>query len=243
MSAPHILIVEDEISIAENILYALETENFTTSHLSTGSQVADTVRENDISLIVLDVGLPDILGFDVCRQVRAFSNVPILFLTARDSEIDHVLGLELGADDYVTKPFSPRELAARIRAILRRSSVAQPSAELPSATATASPPAAPLLSHDPSAMRISCSGAALDLTANEYKLLAAFMSQPGRTFTRDQLLEKAWADPGAAMDRTVDAHVKSLRAKLRNASSACAEVIQTRRGLGYCYHCPNQLSQ
>mgnify|MGYP000633901372 CR=1 FL=1 len=236
MSAPHILIVEDEISIAENLIYALETENFTTAHLTTGSKVAETVRENDISLIVLDVGLPDILGFDVCRQVREFSNVPILFLTARDSEIDHVLGLELGADDYVTKPFSPRELAARIRAILRRTVQSTPPATAPSAEA-----APHILAHDSSAMSISCSGKSLDLTANEYKLLAAFMTQPGRTFTRDQLLEKAWNDPGAAMDRTVDAHVKSLRAKLKSASTRCDDVIQTRRGLGYCYQCPNEI--
>lgn len=235
MSAPHILIVEDEISIAENLIYALETENFTTSHLTTGSKVAETVRCSDISLIVLDVGLPDILGFDVCRQVREFSNVPILFLTARDSEIDHVLGLELGADDYVTKPFSPRELAARIRAILRRSAPVTQS--ISPAAASETPP---VLFHDISAMSISCHGKPLDLTANEYKLLSAFMSQPGRTFTRDQLLEKAWNDPGSAMDRTVDAHVKSLRAKLNSVSQLCSDVIQTRRGLGYCYQCPNE---
>lgn len=228
---PHILIVEDEFSIAENLIYALETENFTTTHLSTGAPVAETVRNGDIQLIVLDVGLPDMLGFDVCRQVRAFSNVPILFLTARNSEIDHVLGLELGADDYVTKPFSPRELAARIRAILRRSTQAETPKE-PSQ-------AAELLTHDADAMLVCCAGKQLDLTANEYRLLAAFMSQPGRTFTRDQLLEKAWDDPGAAMDRTVDSHVKTLRAKLRTASPSCTDVIQTRRGLGYSYQAPH----
>jgi len=230
MASAHILIVEDEISIAENLIYALETENFSTTHLSVGATVVETLKSSQVDLVVLDVGLPDIMGFDVCRQIRSFSSVPILFLTARNSEIDHVLGLELGADDYVTKPFSPRELAARIRAILRRSSDSKPEKQSKS-----------LLVHDSSAMSISCAGALLDLTAHEYKLLATFMSQPGRTFTRDQLLERAWEDPGSAMDRTIDAHIKSLRAKLRDASDFCSEVIQTRRGLGYCYHSPNEV--
>ncbi|MFC4995204.1 two-component system response regulator CreB [Rubritalea tangerina] len=231
MPNAHILIVEDEQSIAENLIYALETENFTTTHLSVGAQVVDTLKTNAVDFVVLDVGLPDILGFEVCKQIRTFSNVPILFLTARDSEIDHVLGLELGADDYVTKPFSPRELAARIRAILRRSATPQKTTTNQSS----------LLQHDPEAMTITCLGNQLDLTAHEYKLLATFISHPGRTFTRDQLLEHAWEDPGSAMDRTVDAHIKSLRAKLRDASERCADVIQTRRGLGYCYHTPDEI--
>jgi two-component system catabolic regulation response regulator CreB len=230
MAAAHILIVEDEISIAENLIYALETENFSTTHLSIGATVVETLKSSQVDLVVLDVGLPDIMGFDVCRQIRSFSAVPILFLTARNSEIDHVLGLELGADDYVTKPFSPRELAARIRAILRRSSDSKQ--EKPNKS---------LLVHNSIAMSISCAGALLELTAHEYKLLATFMSQPGRTFTRDQLLERAWEDPGSAMDRTIDAHIKSLRAKLRDASGLCSEVIQTRRGLGYCYNSPNEV--
>lgn len=230
MAAAHILIVEDELSIAENLIYALETENFSTTHLSIGATVVETLKTSHFDLVVLDVGLPDIMGFDVCREIRSFSSIPILFLTARNSEIDHVLGLELGADDYVTKPFSPRELAARIRAILRRCSE-----KMPEVISTS------LLEHDSSAMRINCAGALLDLTAHEYKLLATFMSQPGRTFTRDQLLERAWEDPGSAMDRTVDAHIKSLRAKLRDASEHCTEVIQTRRGLGYCYHSPDEV--
>lgn len=229
MTAAHILIVEDELSIAENLVYALETENFSTTHLSVGATVVETLKSSHVDLVVLDIGLPDIMGFDVCREIRKFSSVPLLFLTARDSEIDHVLGLELGADDYVTKPFSPRELAARIRAILRRSSDNKPESTPES-----------LLTHDSRAMSIHCAGAMLDLTAHEYKLLATFMSQPGRTFTRDQLLERAWEDPGSAMDRTVDAHIKSLRAKLRDASECCSEVIQTRRGLGYCYHSPDE---
>lgn len=230
MATPHILIVEDETSIAENIIYALETENFQTSHLTEGGSVANFIQDNDIQLIILDVGLPDILGFDVCKTVRAFSNVPILFLTARSSEIDHVLGLELGADDYVTKPFSPRALTARVRAILRRTS------EAPVEDADSNS----LLYHDAEKMSITCIDQPLDLTAHEYKLLAAFLEQPGRTFSREQLLDKAWDDPCAAMDRTIDAHIKTLRAKLNKASPRCGDIIQTRRGLGYALHLPDE---
>ena len=227
--SPHILIVEDESSIADTIIYALETEKFRATHVTTGAEALAQHADHKIDLIVLDIGLPDTTGFEVCKQIRSSANTPILFLTARDSEIDRVLGLEFGADDYVTKPFSPRELVARIKAILRRTS--------PPAV-TAVKPAAEGIQHDPSAMLITCYGNTLDLTAHEYKLLATFLAQPNRTFTREQLLEHAWEDPGSAMDRTIDAHIKTLRAKLSKSSPACNEVIQTRRGLGYCYHPP-----
>lgn len=217
---PSVLIVEDEPAIADTLIYALETENFSVTHVATGQEGLDHFNRHAPDFAVLDIGLPDLTGFDLCRQIRTFSQVPILFLTARDSEIDHVLGLELGADDYVTKPFSPRTVVARIRAIMRRgqSPVAQNST---------------LLQHDDDTMCIKCCGHALDLTAHEYKLLAILLGQPGRVFTREQLLEQAWHDPGSAMDRTIDAHIKSLRAKLRDHSTEAADTIQTRRGLGY----------
>ncbi len=227
---PHILIVEDENSIAETIIYALETEHFHTTHVTTGAEAIAKHDSHRIDLIVLDIGLPDTTGFEVCREIRSSNSTPILFLTARDSEIDRVLGLEFGADDYVTKPFSPRELVARIKAILRRTS--PPKSEAQSNNSTKA------LSVDKNAMKVTCYGNPLDLTAHEYKLLSTFISQPGRTFTREQLLEHAWDDPGSAMDRTVDAHIKSLRAKLNASSPHCSEVIQTRRGLGYCYQPP-----
>ncbi|MGC6427041.1 MAG: two-component system response regulator CreB [Akkermansiaceae bacterium] len=215
-----ILLVEDEIAIADTLVYALQTENFHVRHATTGQEGLDQHQNQPADFIVLDVGLPDILGFDVCRTIRETSNVPILFLTARDSEIDQVLGLELGADDYVTKPFSPRAVVARIRAIMRRGS-------------TLDPVCSDLLHHDSGAMKITCLGAVLDLTAHEYKLLAILLAQPGRVFTREQLLEQAWDDPGSAMDRTIDAHIKTLRSKLRDHSEKAAKTIQTRRGLGY----------
>jgi two-component system catabolic regulation response regulator CreB len=138
--------------------------------------------------------------------------------------VDRILGLELGGDDYVTKPFSPREIVARVRAILRRGNH-QPSGKTTPLTCG--------LHHDASSMRIQFNGTALDLTAHEYKLLLVLIEKPGRVFTRDQLLDHAWQDPGAVTDRTVDAHIKSIRSKLRAASSGAENLIETRRGLGY----------
>lgn len=217
---PAVLIVEDEPAIADTLIYALETENFSVTHVTTAQDGLNYFDSHAPDFAVLDIGLPDFTGFDLCRKIRDFSQVPILFLTARDSEIDQVLGLELGADDYVTKPFSPRTVVARIRAILRRGK------STPQASSS-------LLHHDSDTMSITCCSHHLDLTAHEYKLLAILLGQPGRVFTREQLLEQAWDDPGSAMDRTIDAHIKSLRAKLRLHSEDAAETIQTRRGLGY----------
>jgi len=152
--------------------------------------------------------------------------VPVIFLTARGAEVDRVVGLELGADDYLAKPFSPRELTARIRAVLRRS---QTGTVAPAATA---PRAAGPWDHDEARCRVSYRGVALDLTRNEYRLLGALLAAPGRVFSREQLLAAAWDDPGAALDRTVDAHVKTVRAKLR-AIAPEADPIATHRGLGY----------
>ncbi|MDB4693506.1 two-component system response regulator CreB [Akkermansiaceae bacterium] len=216
-----VLIVEDEPAIADTLIYALKTENFGVTHVATGGEALAHFDRHAPDFVVLDIGLPDFTGFDVCRTIRQNSQVPILFLTARSSEIDQVLGLELGADDYVTKPFSPRAVVARVRAILRRGGAAgkEESSEL--------------LAHCEDTMTIRCCAQALDLTAHEYKILAILLKQPGRVFTREQLLEQAWDDPGSAMDRTIDAHIKSLRAKLRETSEDAAETIQTRRGLGY----------
>ena len=222
---PRILLVEDETSIADTLVYALETEHFDVTHVTTAGEAIQIFTDN-YDLAILDVGLPDMSGFDLCGEIRKSSQLPVLFLTARDSEIDRILGLELGGDDYVTKPFSPREVAARVRAILRRAS-GQP------ASATEAISHQGPLCHDADAMTISCHGKAMNLTAHEYKLLVALMSQPGRIFTREQLLEKAWDDPGSAMDRTVDAHVKSLRSKIRECTEDGSDPIETRRGLGY----------
>lgn len=222
---PRILLVEDEPAIADLLIYALGTERFEVTHALTGGDGLAAFAGQHYDLAVLDIGLPDMSGLDVCRKLRENRMIPVIFLTARAAEVDRILGLELGGDDYVTKPFSPREVVARIRAILRRSE----STIVDGMT----PPKANSLSHDASAMRICCHGQALELTAHEYKLLLVLLDKPGRVFSRDQLLEHAWQDPGAVTDRTIDAHIKSIRAKLRLVKAGAEDLIETRRGLGY----------
>jgi two-component system catabolic regulation response regulator CreB len=224
---PRVLLVEDEPAIADTLVYALETERFTVSHALTGADALAAAARQIHDLAILDIGLPDMTGLDLCRKLRETSVIPVLFLTARDGEMDRILGLELGGDDYVTKPFSPREIVARVRAILRRGN--HPAEAHIPATG---------LHHDAASMRIHIEGAALDLTAHEYKLLLALMAKPGRVLTRDQLLDHAWLDPGAVTDRTVDAHIKSIRAKLRAIHPGAENLIETRRGLGYSVACP-----
>ncbi|MDB6115342.1 MAG: creB [Lacunisphaera sp.] len=228
MSPTHqtILVVEDEAAIAETIVYALQTEGFTPVWKTTGREALAELARQPIALVVLDVGLPDVSGFDVCRELRKKHAVPVIFLTARSGEVDKIVGLELGADDYLAKPFSPRELTARVRAVLRRS--------IPNQTGVAgtAAPAAGDWAHDEARCRIAYRGKPLELTRNEYRLLGALLAAPGRVFNRDQLMNAAWDDPGAALDRTVDAHIKTLRAKLR-AAAPDADPIVTHRGLGY----------
>ncbi len=216
-----ILVVEDEAAIAETITYALSTEGFAPLWKTTGRDALAVLAALPVALVVLDVGLPDMSGLDVCRELRKRHAVPVIFLTARSGEVDKIVGLELGADDYLAKPFSPRELTARIRAVLRRSNGVPVAGATPAGWA-----------HDEAKCRISFQGKALDLTRNEYRLLAALLAAPGRVFSRDQLMTAAWDDPGAAFDRTVDAHIKTVRAKLRDAAPD-ADPIVTHRGLGY----------
>jgi two-component system, OmpR family, catabolic regulation response regulator CreB len=225
-----VLVVEDEPAIAETLLYALRTEHFEVKHCSRGEEALAACQVELWDCIILDVGLPDISGFDVCRELRRSSQVPVIFLTARDGEIDRVLGLELGGDDYVPKPFSPRELVARVRAILRRAGARQEEAGSAAPVATATVPA---LQHDEWRKTILCYGQPMELSRNEYHLLLTLLQQPGRVFSREQLLEVAWPDPGAVTDRTVDAHIRLLRAKLREHLGEEYDPIETRRGLGY----------
>jgi two-component system catabolic regulation response regulator CreB len=234
MPAPRqlILVVEDEAAIAETIVYALQTEGFTALWKTTGREALAVLQEQAVALVVLDVGLPDMSGFDVCREIQRGSPVPVIFLTARSGEVDKIVGLELGADDYLAKPFSPRELTARVRAVLRRSSGANVVLAAAGISATSTPAAAGRWAHDAARCRISYGGKPLDLTRNEYRLLGALLASPGRVFNRDQLMAAAWDDPGAALDRTVDAHIKTLRAKLREVAPD-ADPIVTHRGLGY----------
>lgn len=220
--SPRILLLEDEQAIADTLLYALQSEGFEVQHVRLVSQALAAFSAQMPDLAILDVGLPDGNGFDVCRAMRRVSELPIVFLTARAEEIDRILGLELGADDYVAKPFSPREVCARVRAILRRSVVRPPMQTQPE----------PLVQLDEAAQRIRCRGQLLALTRYEYLLLAALLRRPQRIFSRAELMELVWGDAPDTADRTVDAHVKLVRAKLREAG-ASAELIQTHRNMGY----------
>jgi two-component system catabolic regulation response regulator CreB len=221
-----ILIVEDEQAIADSIAYALRTEGFTPLHVTLGEQALAAMRADPAPLlVVLDVGLPDMSGLEVCRQLRQFSDAPVMFLTARSDEIDRVVGLEIGADDYVTKPFSPRELVARIRVILRRMSPPAPR------TTAASAPATPFELRALEA-RILFRAQPLELTRYEYLLLKTLLEHPAHVLSRGQLMDRVWTDAPDTLERTVDAHIKSLRAKLRQVD-ASADPIQTHRGMGY----------
>jgi two-component system catabolic regulation response regulator CreB len=222
-ATPTILIAEDEAAIAETVVYALRAEGHAAEHVLTGGAVVPRVLAGGIDLVVLDVGLPDMTGFDVCRALRAVSEVPVIFLTARDGEIDRVLGLELGADDYMVKPFSPRELVARVRARLRRQApVAQGRWQRVGAFEV-----------DREGHRIRYAGQALDLTRYEYGVLDALLARPGAVLSRAQLMDRVWADALDSSDRTVDTHIKTLRAKLRAAGADADALVRTHRGLGY----------
>ena len=220
---PSVLIVEDEPGIADTLQYALRTDGFEPHWVATGEAAVERLRSAGAAIVILDVGLPDLNGFEVFKRLRAFSDVPVVFLTARADEIDRVVGLELGADDYVAKPFSPRELVARLRTILRRAARG----------ATTAPAAAPLpFQLDEGRRQIRFYGRPLDLSRYEYGLLKTLIEHPGHVFTRDVLLDKVWDDHAESLDRTVDAHVKTLRAKLKAVAPAVDPIV-THRGTGY----------
>lgn len=223
---PRILVVEDEPSIADNIVYSLESEGFVTVVCPTGTEALAAVKKEDFALVVLDVGLPDTTGFEVCKQMHSVKKVPVIFLTARSAEVDRIVGLEIGGDDYLCKPFSPRELTARVRAVLRRmENGVKPASE--SVKKEASP-----IAVDDMCCAISYFGETLPLSRYEFRLLKALSAHPGRVFSRGQLMEHASDEPDAAMERTVDAHVKSIRAKMKAVRDDLEPVV-THRGLGY----------
>jgi two-component system, OmpR family, catabolic regulation response regulator CreB len=219
---PRILIVEDELAIAEALGYALESEGFATQCLQTAQPALELLRKGGVDLVVLDVGLPDMTGFEACKQLRRFSEVPVVFLTARAEEIDRVVGLEIGADDYVVKPFSPRELVARVRAILKRASIRGQSNDNRE------------FHVDTERAQILFRGQVLKLTALEFRLLAQLLEQPGHVYSREQLLAAVGVPAATGYERNIDTHIKALRAKLREIAPE-REVIQTHRGFGYSY--------
>jgi two-component system catabolic regulation response regulator CreB len=227
MKKQSLLLVEDEAAIADTVIYALETEGFDVQWETLGEKALDAAK-GDFALMILDIGLPDMDGFEVCRTLRRFSDMPVIFLTARSQEIDRIVGLELGADDYVSKPFSPRELAARVKAILRRSRASTPMANTPRNEG---------FSIDSARALISYHGQALNLTRYEYLILRTLLQQPERVYSRAWIMQQVWPEPQVSLERSVDTHIKTLRAKLQTACPG-PDPITTHRGLGYSIQGP-----
>ncbi len=223
-----VLLVEDEAAIADNAVYALETDGFKVIWVELGESALETLKNTGIDLIVLDIGLPDINGFELCKMIRSFSEIPIIFLTARNHDVDRIVGLEIGGDDYLGKPFNPRELSARVKAVLKRCQPLRQNADENSAT-----------DHDKKDVFvvkldeavISYKGSELNLTRYEYLILNTLLRRPGQVFSREQLMDIVWDNPETSYDRAVDTHIKTLRAKLRQVSDD--NPIKTHRGFGY----------
>ena len=216
-----ILVVEDEQAIADLVRAYLRRDGFGVVWARSGEQALEELSRHPVRLVVLDIGLPGIDGFEVCRRLRSRTGVPILILSARDDEVDRVAGLEAGADDYVTKPFSPRELVARVKAILRR-------APGGGATVGEGPLAVGDVELDRASRTVTVGGEPVELTSREFDLLAALLAHPGVVLSRDRLLELAWQGEFAGGTRTVDVHVAQLRSKLGRPG-----LVETVRGAGY----------
>ena len=218
----HILIVEDELKLARLQADYLHNAGFDTDCLSNGLEVLPWLKANTADLILLDLMLPGCDGLEICRKLRSFSTVPIIIITARIEEIDRLLGLELGADDYICKPFSPREMVARVKAVLRRLQ----------APTTAAPDT--LLKLDPHSFRVLAKGQEVELTTVEFQLLQALYRQPGRIFSRSKLMDLIYQDQRIVSDRTIDSHIKKLRKKLTDLLPD-QELIHSVYGAGYRY--------
>ena len=224
---PRVLLLEDDPAIARTVAFALEREGLAVQHVLLVGDALAVLARQAVDVLVLDVGLPDGNGIDLCRALRQSAEtrqrtLPVLMLTARGEEIDRVLGLEMGADDYLTKPFSPREMVARVRALLRRAAMSP----------AAAPAEAPLFEVDDAGQRIRYAGHWLSLTRLEHGLLRALLAAPARIHRREALLDAVWGPGSEATDRNVDTQVKTLRAKLREVTPG-SDPIVTHRGLGY----------
>ena len=224
--APRILVVDDDSHIRDVICFALEKAGMTTTVARDGLQALDAFRQRQADLVVLDIGMPEMDGLEVCRQIRKSSEVPILFLSARDDEIDRILGLEIGGDDYVTKPFSPRELVARVTVILKRVRSGN------GTTGDAQPPLTwGALSLDAAAHAARFDGRELSLTAIEFAILRTLIARPRQVFSRDQILDHAYGGAIHVSDRTIDSHIRNIRSKILKAGGENA--IETVHGVGF----------
>ncbi len=217
--APIILIAEDEAEIADTLKYALRSEGMKPIWVAQGGLALEALLEYPVDLMILDVGLPDCSGFELLKEIRAKHDLPVMMLTARSDEVDRIVGLEIGADDYVTKPFSPREVVARVKAILKRTRRSGGSADT-------------RFEVNQSALRIRYCDSVLDLTRSEYLLLLTLLGRPGQIFSRRQLIDQVWSSQHPSDDRVIDTHIKSLRAKLKLVDPA-VNPIATHRGFGY----------
>jgi two-component system OmpR family response regulator len=226
VSAKHVLVVDDEKRIREVVEYALEKSGYRVTAVADGALALAALERDPAELVVLDIMLPGVDGWELCRRIRAKSEVPILFLSARSDEVDRIVGLELGADDYLVKPFSPRELVARVRAILRRS-------ELASRSPQAQPPPQRLahgeIEIDSERFEVRFAGQLLTLTPTEFTVLSALLERPGIVLSRAQLLQRLHSDVHVT-ERTLDSHVRRIRAKFRGLG---ADPIVTVHGVGY----------
>lgn len=221
---PRILVVDDDLHIRDVICFALRKADMHVEVAQDGREALERFETNAPDLIILDVGMPEMDGLEVCRRIRMKSEVPILFLSARDEEIDRLLGLEIGGDDYVTKPFSPRELVARVNVILRRVRHVSPEVEQTVLTWNC-------LTLDPQRHEATFQGNAIDLTAVEFSILKTLMERPGVVFSRDKIMNAAYDVRIHVSNRTIDSHIRNLRAKFTKA--ACANIIETVHGVGF----------
>ncbi len=223
MSRENVLVVEDEPKITEVLKLYLERDGYQVTSASNGRIALETFRRRRPDIVLLDINLPEVDGLEVCRQLRKESSVPIIMLTARDEEADKLIGLELGADDYVTKPFSPREVVARVRAVLRRLSPAQPASEIFRSGE---------LEMDPAKHEVRLGDRPLDLTPTEFRLLEVLIRNAGRVYSRLQLLDLVQGEAFEGYERTIDAHVKNLRQKIEVDAQRPAYLL-TVYGVGY----------
>jgi len=218
--------VDDELSVQKLLAYPLRKEGYDVIPALDGREALDRLRDDNFDLVVLDVMLPRMDGFDVCRAIRSRSTVPIIMLTAKTEETDKVLGLELGADDYITKPFSVREFRSRVKAVLRRAALAQPEAQFEEPINIGD------LSIDFEKRSVVVRGESVRLTYVEFEIVAALARAPGRVFSRTMLLERVWGDASYRDPRTIDVHIRHLREKLEQEPKT-PELILTVRGVGY----------
>jgi len=225
-TTPRILLVDDELSVQKLLTYPLRKEGYDVIPALDGREALERLRDDNFDLVVLDVMLPRMDGFDVCRAIRSRSTVPIIMLTAKTEETDKVLGLELGADDYITKPFSVREFRSRVKAVLRRAALSRPEAQFEEPIDVGD------LSIDFEKRSVVVRGEPAQLTYVEFEILAALARAPGRVFSRTMLLERVWGDAAYRDPRTIDVHIRHLREKLE-AEPKTPELILTVRGVGY----------